>query len=348
MRSLIVSILALTVVAAFPADDDSRKIQGATGSCPGGYAEGAEIERGRLVYVCQGGQVVPKSCIAEDLSKVPIGGKFDNAHYRRTCENRGGDLSFEAVACLQNGQEHKQGETWDDGNQVYTCKQQDSEPILNAVSTGCVDGGKRVNPNEQVPKGDLTYECQPSINNKFKLVPAGCVKEGKQLKVGEAVEIGKFWFNCTKFGRETISFKAAGCVVSGKRLNDGDRYNDNDVMYECVIDANKNDIRVTACVQRDGSNSVERKLGCTWVEGVEPQQYEWSCKYDSATNTAVKFQVKCNYKQGNGYHQIEPGCYRVIEKSAFGCIKDGTSLKYQSFQGENPDKAAEAAGLHSC
>lgn len=346
MRTFVCAML-VAVVAAFPADDD-RKIQGNTGSCPGGYAEGAEIERGRLVYVCQGGQVVPKACIAEDLSKVPIGGKFDNTHYRRTCQNNGGDLSFEAVSCLQNGQEHKVGESWNDANLVYTCKQNQAEPLLDAVATGCVgEGGKQVNPGEQVAKGDLVYECQPSVNNRFKLGPNGCVKDGKQLKVGETVEIGKFWFNCTKFGRETVSLKAAGCVNGGKRLNDGDRFNENDVVYECVIDANKNDLRVSACVQNDGGNVIERKLGCTWVEGAEPLQYEWTCKYDAAANTATKVQLRCNYKQGNGYHQIEAGCYRVIGgKSAFGCVgESGKSLNLRSF---NAETEAQSAGLHAC
>lgn len=342
MRTLIVALLAVSTVFAFPQGDQPA------GGCPGGYSEGAEIERSRLVYVCQGGRVLPKACIAEDLSRIPVGGKYDNTHYRRACQTRGEDLTFEATSCIQNGQEHKPGETWEADNQVYTCKSYKDEPVLDAVSTGCAAEGKRLNPGEQVPKGDVLLECTPSVNNKFKLVPNGCNKDGKQLKVGEALEVGKFWFNCSKYGRETVSLRIAGCLNNGHRLNDGDRFNDNDVMYECLVSATKNDIRAVACMQNDNGNVVERKLGCTWVEGTEPFQYQYQCRYDAAANTATRVQLKCNYKVGSGYHQIEPGCYRVIDNAAFGCVNQGKTLNLQSFQGQDAEKSAQAAGLHSC
>jgi hypothetical protein len=347
MRSLILCLFVASTALAFPADDE-RKVGAATGGCPGGYLEGAEIERGRIVYECRGGQISPKGCIAEDLSKIPIGSKFDNRHYRRACENSGGDVKFEPTACLLNGQEHKVGETWDDGTQTYTCKQNTTEPVLDAVSVGCVDGGKRINAKEQVPKDDLLYECQPYINRQHKLRPVGCVKDGKQLKAGEAIDIEKFWFNCSLFGRETYVLKAAGCVVNGKRLNDGDRYDDNDVKYECAIDANKNYVRAVACIQREGGNPIDRKLGCEWNEGTAPFMYKWTCKYDEAANTATKVQLSCSYYVSGGSYPIEPGCYRVIDKSAFGCVNQGKTLNLQSFQGENAEQSAQGAGLKAC
>jgi len=339
MRCLIVCVLAATALA-FPADDDRK--QASAGGCPGGYAEGSEIERGRIVYVCSGGNISPKGCIAEDLSRISIGANFDNQHYRRTCSGSGSDVTFEPVGCLTSGSVHKAGETWDDATQVYTCKQNPTEPLLEAVSVGCSEGGKRVNAKETVAKGDVLYECQPSNNKKFKLAAVGCVKDGKQLKAGEAVEVGKFWFNCSLSGRETVNLRAAGCVLNGKRLNDGDRYNENDVMYECAIDADKSYVRAVACVE---SGSVERKLGCEWVEGAEPIQYKWTCQQDTAANTATKLQIGCVYRVGAGAYNFEPGCFRAVDKGAFGCVQSGKTLTLQPFADE---KAAQGSGLHAC
>jgi len=341
---IVVCLMAASMAWAKPADT------GAAGGCPGGYAEGAEIERGRLVYVCQGGKVVPKGCIAEDLSKISVGGNYDNKHYRRACVASGDTLTFEATGCLQNGQEHKAGETFEDGNNFYSCKQNaaGAEPQLSVSNQGCVDSGKRVPKKEKVTKDDALYECQETVNDGSKLVQVGCVKDGKQVNVGDAIEVGKTVFNCTRTGRERVQTKAAGCVSNGKRLNDGDRFVDNEVFYECTVDADKSDARAIGCAQQDGGSVVERKLGCTWVEGAEPFQYEWMCKHDPSTNTATKVQVRCNYKVGGGVYNVDPGCYRNVEKNAVGCIQDGKNLKLQSFQGDNAEQSAQGAGLHAC
>jgi len=342
IRSIILCLLAVSTAFAFPADTP------AAGGCPGGYAEGAEIERGRLIFVCQGGQVVPKGCIAEDLSRLSIGGNYDTKNYRKKCQlGSDGQLSFDVTGCLSSGAEHKVDETWEDGNNFYACRTDGA--VLKVVNLGCVDGGKRVNVKDTIAKDDALYSCDETVNGGSKLVQAGCVKDGKQYKAGDAFEVGKFWFNCTRTGREKVQAKAAGCVNNGKRLNDGDRYFDNDVIYECRIDADKNDVITTGCVQKDDSGSVvERRLGCTWVEGAEPIQYEWTCKGDSATNTAKKVQVRCNYKVGGGVYNIDPGCYRVVDKSAYGCVQQGDKLNLQSFTGDGAEQSASGAGLHAC
>lgn len=320
----------------------------APGSCPGGYAEGAEIDRGRLIYVCQGGKVVPKGCVAEDLSRIAVGSNYDNKYYRRACVAAGEELTFEPTGCIQNGQEHKASESFEDGSQFYTCKANPTEPLLQAVSEGCVDSGKRVPRKEKVSKDDGVYVCDETANGGSKLVQAGCVKDGKTFGAGDSFDDGKFWFNCTRVGREKYVIKAVGCVSNGKRLNDGDRFNDKDVMYECTIDAGKNDVRATACVQNDGGSTIERKLGCTWTEGQAPFQYEWRCEHDAGANTAKKIQVRCNYNVAGGTYIIEPGCYRVIDKAAFGCVQEASALKLQSFQGDNAEQSASGAGLHAC
>jgi hypothetical protein len=342
--SILLCLLGASMAMAFPAET------GSSGGCPGGYAEGAEIERGRLVFVCQGGQVVPKACIAEDLTKIPVGGNYDNKHYRRQCLANGNELTFDATGCLQNGQEHKAGETFEDGNNFYSCKQNaaGAEPQLTVSNEGCVDSGKRVPKKEKVSKDDGLYECQETVNDGSKLVQVGCVKDGKQYNAGDAFEVGKYWYNCTRTGREKVVAKPAGCVNGGKRLNDGDRYFENEVIYECRVDADKQETITTGCVQQDGGSTVERRLGCTWVEGTAPFQYEWTCKHDPSTNTATKVQVRCNYNVGGGVYNIDPGCYRTVDKSAVGCIQDGKALKLQSFQGDNAEQAASGAGLHAC
>lgn len=338
--SIILCLFAASAVMSFPADSS-------TGGCPGGYAEGNEIERGRLIFVCQGGQVVPKGCIAEDLSRLSIGGQYETKNYRKKCQLNGGTLSYELTGCVANGQEHKVGDTWDDQNNFYTCKTDGSG--LKVVNQGCVDGGKRVNIKDTVAKNDALYSCDETVNGGSKLVQSGCVKDGRQYKAGDAFEVGKYWFNCTRTGREKVVAKPAGCVNNGKRLNDGDRYFENDVIYECTIDGDKTNVRTTGCAQKDNAGGiVERRLGCTWIEGEEPFQYEWTCKHEPSTNSATKVQVRCNYKVGGGVYNIDPGCYRVVDKSAFGCVQSGTTLKLQSFQGANAEQSASSAGLHAC
>lgn len=343
IRSIVLCLMAATAALARPQDSAPNA---PSGGCPGGYAEGAEIERGRLVFVCQGGKVVPKACIAEDLSKVQIGGHYDNKHYRRECKAAGDDLTFDPTGCIQNGQEHKVGETFEDANNFYSCKSFPTEPVLSVSNEGCVNAGKRVPKKEKVSKDDGLYECQETVNDGSKLIQVGCVKDGKQYNAGDAFETGKYWFTCTKLGREKVLVKASGCVANGKRLNDGDRYFENDVTYECNIDGDKTTVRTIGCVQNDGGSPIERRLGCTWVEGSEPFQYEWACQADG--DKAKKVQVRCNYKVGGGVYNIEPGCYRAVDKDFAGCISDGKSLKAQAFQGGDAEKSAQAAGLHAC
>jgi hypothetical protein len=343
MRTLIVCLLAAATAFAAPAE----KMENA-GGCPGGYAEGAEIERGRLVYVCQGGNVVPKGCIAEDLSKIAVGANFDTKNYRRTCALQGSDLTFEPVACLQNGQERKPGDTFEDGTQFYSCEAGDAQAPLKIVPKGCVEGGKRVNAKDTVPKGDVLYSCQPAANGQFKLAPAGCVKDGKQLKAGDTIEDGKFWYNCSVYGRNTVELKTGGCVSGGKRLNDGDRFVENDVAYECMIDSVTKGVRVTACMQNENGQVIERKVGCYFNQGQEPFQYEMRCLGDEATKTAKPVFIRCNYKSGGGNYGVDPGCYRNADKDIVGCLKNGDALKLQLFQGDNAKSSAESAGLKNC
>jgi len=341
------SSMVFCLLMAFSGHSLGAPLDGSNGECPGGLANGEALERGRFFYECRNGNIVPKGCMTDDLKKIEIGGTYDKKSYRVTCSLSGDLLALEATACLHQGQEHKVDQDWEDSANFFMCKRDGKD--LRTINSGCVDQGKRVKLGEKITKDDLVMVCNETVNNGARMMPAGCVKEGKEYNVGDSFEVGKFWFTCTRVGREKVVAKAAGCVNNGKRLNDGDRAFDNDVISECRVDVNKQEVVVTGCVQRDEkSEIVERRLGCTWVEGSEPFQYEWACQQDTTTNSAKKVQVRCNYKVGGGVYNIDPGCFRVIDKAAFGCLKDGSGLKLQSFQGDNAEQAATGAGLHAC
>jgi hypothetical protein len=343
MNSLVICFLLALTGQSFGAPLD-----GSMGDCPDGSPNGAQLERGRFFYECRDGNIVPKGCMTEDLKHIDIGQTADKKSSRVQCTlGSDGLLALEPVACLHQGSEHKIDEQWEDGTNFYTCKKDGQD--LKSVNSGCIDQGKRIPLNEKTTKDEFVMACNETVNNGARLMPIGCVKDGRQYNVGDSFEVGKFWFNCTRTGREKVSVKASGCLNNGKRLNDGDRYFDNDVIYECTIDSGKNDVRTTGCVQRDEKGEiVERRLGCTWVEGQAPFQYELACQHEPATNSAKKVQVRCNYNVGGGVYNIDPGCYRVIDKAAFGCLKDNSGLKLQSFQGENAEQSANSAGLHAC
>lgn len=348
-QSIIFCLLATMVghVLSAPLDEP-----GHFGDCPDGSANGAQMERGRFFYECRQGEIVPKGCVTEELKHIEIGQTSDKKTYRLKCTlNSDNTLAFEAIACLFQNQEHRIDEQWEDASNFYTCKKDGRE--LRTINIGCIDQGKRIPLNEKITKDDFVMACNETVNNghykEAKLMPVGCVKDGRQYNVGDSFEVGKFWYNCTRIGREKVAVKSSGCVNGGKRLNDGDRYFENDVIYECTIDANKNDVRTMGCVQRDEKGEiVERRLGCTWVEGTAPFQYEIACQHDPATNSAKKIPVRCNYNVGGGVYNMDPGCYRLVDKAAIGCLKDGDNLKLQAFQGENAAQSANSAGLHAC
>jgi hypothetical protein len=350
IRTTILCLLVASVALAFPASDsDAQKPQQGEparkgGDCPGGYAEGAEIERGRLVFVCQGGAVVPKGCIAEDLSRLSIGSNYDTKNYRKACRlGSDGQLAYELVGCVANGQEQKVDSTWDDSKNFYTCKSDGSS--LKIVTLGCVDGGKRINLKEKINKDDAVYSCEEAPNGGSKLQKAGCVKDGKQYNPGDSFEVGKTWFNCSKYGRENVQAKAAGCVSGGKRLNDGDRYTENAVILECIVEGGAASTRVVACVQNDGSGTpIERRVGCTWAEGTAPNLIDYQCQKDG--ETAKKVALRCTYTVSGGAYTTEPGCFRQADKGFIGCSgQAGGSLTLSTYETE---AAASSAGLHAC
>jgi hypothetical protein len=337
-------IVLLSALAATAFAQDAPQAAAPTGgqktgtNCGALGANGATVESGFVYYLCQDGQLFPKGCVTLDKKRVDIGQTVDYRQSRLSCDMKGVLPGLTVKACVLGGQEHPIGSTFNDDKYTYTCEQATNEAKITQI--GCSDGGKAVKYDEKVTKEDGVYVCD---KNYRKLVKAGCVKDGKQFNIGDSFDAGDMWFNCTRGGP-----KASGCINDGKRLNDGDRFFKNDIIYECFIENEKIDLRVAGCVQRDGGNTVERRLGCFWTEGPEPLQYEWTCKKSDDGKSASKVQVRCNYKVSKGVYNIDAGCYRTVDKAAFGCVKNGDALNLQSFQGDAPEKAAEAAGLRSC
>jgi len=336
------------LIVAFAGQIFAAPLDGSKGDCAGGLSNGALLERGHFFYECRNGELVPKGCITDELKHIEIGSTTDKKTFRLRCNLDGSNMNLEPIACLHQGSDHQIDSQWEDGTNFFTCKKEDN--TLRTVNSGCIDQGKRVALNDKVVTETLVMLCNGTVNNGSRMMPAGCVKDGHQYNVGDSYEVDKYWFTCTRVGREKVVAKAAGCVNNGKRLNDGERFFEKDVIYECNVDNDKITVRATGCAQRDEKGTViERRLGCTWVEGPEPFQYEIACQHDAAANSAKKVAVRCNYKVGGGVYNIEPGCYRLVEKSAFGCLTDASSgLKLQSFQGENAEQSAQSAGLHAC
>jgi len=316
----------------------------APGNCQELGENGAMIDSGNAYFQCRDGKLFPIGCLTSEQKRVEIGQTADVKQTRYQCSLTNGKPTLTVKACVYQGVEHAVGEQFQDQKSVYTC-QKDGD-MLSVKTSGCVDeSGKRVNVNEKTTTGDLVYLCSSQNGNSPRLTPAGCVRNGKQVNNGESFEEGTTLYNCTRTGA-----KPAGCINQGKRLNEGDRFFDKDVVLECNVDADKVSVRATGCLQHDTNGAtVERRLGCFWVEGQEPFQYEWTCKHDKAANTAVKVQTKCNYRVQKGVFDIEPGCFRTIDKAAFGCLKSANGqLQLQSFQGADAEKAAAGAGLHAC
>jgi len=333
--STVCVFIALAATAVFGAPERGP------GNCQGLGNNGDLIDSATAYYLCQDGKLFPKGCLTPDQKRFEIGQTGDYKDTRYSCSlGSDGKPAITQKACVRGGTEVAVGQQIAGDKNAVTC-QKDGDNLALVVS-GCVDGGKAVNFNDKVTKDKFVYTCDKAG---ARLVISGCVQNGKSLNNGEAFEDGAAWYNCTRQGP-----KPAGCISQGKRLNEGDRFFEKDVVMECNVDDNKVSTRATGCLQHDTSGStIERNLGCYWVEGQEPLQYEWNCKHDKAANTAVKVQTKCMYRVQKGVYDIEPGCFRTIDKAAFGCVKAASGeLSLQSFQGPDADKAASGAGLRAC
>lgn len=267
--------------------------------------------------------------------------------------DRDGYLSFIYKSCVRSGREYQVNEQWEDQRNYYVCKK-DREFVRIEVA-GCVDSaGKRVAVNEKAVKDDFVYQCKKQMDQSFRIVRVGCYDNGRQFAVGDTYEKqNNLWYSCTTSSNardaEVIS-RCIGCVHEGQRLRDGDHYIRDDVVYGCKVNDEDTKLVPVACVTTENGVTVERRVNCSWVEGTEPYQYEVSCKKIENGNKAVKEQVRCMYTVSQGTWTMDPGCYRITDKSAVGCLRDSSGrLKIRTLRVDDVSNGeASRLGLRYC
>lgn len=331
--SLLVAALAGNVLA------DTKS--GGSSSCPGGYDNGKQMNIGKYWYECRDGQVIPKGCLTDAGTRVDIDGTFDTDQYRMQCVvDKDGFLSIVYKACMLSGQEHDVGANWDDGNAFFTCVKEGSN--VRVVTLGCVDSGKPMKLDERVAKGDFLYQCKKASDGTPKINKVGCVHDGKKYTIGETFEGPKFWYTCTDNGAKIV-----GCMYESHRLMDGDHITRDDMMSACKVNDEATDFVPFACLQREETGaSIERKVGCFWVEGHGSEAYEYTCK-DNGNKQVSKVQTQCVYRSSKGTFKLQPGCAQLAVDVAVGCIQDGSGkLRLETY---SPDQLSSLpGGLQKC
>lgn len=292
-------------------------------------------------YECKDGQVVPKGCLSDSGHRVEVQDTFDTSEHRMQCVlGSDGYLTILYKSCVANGREREVNDRWDDGQTWYSC-QKDGNAV-RSVPIGCIHEGRQLAFDDRVAKGDAVYSCKKSVSGKPEMGVTGCAKNGNKFTVGEAAESGKLWYTCTDSG-----WKPTGCVHGNARLKDGDQFHEGDVLYQCTVNGDKTGPVAAGCLMRENGFEVEKKFDCFWTEGDAPYQYEYTCKYDSSRNLALKVQTRCSFKSSQGIFRVEPGCYVTGNGVAVGCIKDYSTGKLETkmFMSGNVDSSM---GLRQC
>jgi len=336
MMMKLLSFLMLVASSATFAEKSSGMRQ-----CPGGYSHGTEHEIGRYWYLCVDGQVIPKGCLTEDGKRVDIDSTYDTAQYRLQCIlGKDGFLTVVYKSCMLGGVSHDVGSQWDDGVAYFTCVKEGENVRL--ITLGCVDQGKPMKLDERVAKGDFIFQCKKATDGTPKMNKVGCLFNGKKYNIGEQYEGPKFWYTCSDSGSKIV-----GCMFETHRLKDGDHFTKDDQMYSCKVDGDQTDFVPFACIQKEENGAqIERKVGCSWVEGRGSEAYEYTCK-DIGSNKVSKMQTQCVYRSSLGVFKLHPGCVTVAESIAVGCVKDLSSgnLRIETF---GVDKIDRLPGLKRC
>jgi len=336
MMKLFLSFLLVAAFASITFAESSGMRQ-----CPGGYSHGTQMDIGRYWYECRDGQVIPKGCLAEDGHRVEIDATFDNAKYRMQCVlGSDGFLTVVYKACMLQGGSHDVGSQWDDGVAYFTCVKEGDN--VRVITLGCVDQGKPMKLDERVAKGDFIFQCKKATDGTPKMNKVGCVFEGKKYNIGEQYEGPKFWYTCTDSGSKIV-----GCMYESHRLQDGDHFTKDDMMYSCKVNGDQTDFFPFACVQKEENGAqIERRVGCSWVEGTGAQAYQYTCK-DNGNNKASKVQTQCVYRTSQGVFKLQPGCVQLADSIAVGCLQDTSSgnLKIETY---SADKIDRLPGLQKC
>jgi len=334
MKFLSFFLIAVFCNFAFADSSGSRQ-------CPGGYADGSQMDIGQYWYECKDGQVIPKGCLAEDHHRVEVDGTFDTSKYRMQCVlGSDGFLSVIYKACMLQGSSHDVGSQWDDGVAYFTCVKEGDN--VRVITMGCVDQGRPMKLDERVAKGDFVYQCKKATDGTPTMNKVGCVFEGRKYTIGEQFEGPKFWYTCTDSGSKIV-----GCMYESHRLQDGDHFTKEDMMYSCKVSGENTDLEPFACLQREENGaSIERRVGCSWVEGRGSEAYEYTCK-EGGSGKVTKLQTQCVYRAPQGTVKLQPGCVALADTIAVGCLLDSSSgnLRIETYSG---DKIDRLPGLRQC
>jgi len=317
------------------------KISSGQRPCPGGYAHGKQMDIGSYWYECRDGQVIPKGCLAEDGHRVEVDATFDTSKFRMHCLlDKDGFLSVTYKSCMLQGSAHDVGSQWDDGVAFFTCVQEGTN--VRVITLGCVDQGRPMKLDERVVKGDFIFQCKKSTDGTPKMNKVGCVQDGKKFNIGETFEGPKFWYTCTDSGSKIV-----GCMYETHRLQDGDHFTKDDMMYACRVNGEETDFVPFSCLQREESGaSIERKIGCSWVEGRGSEAYEYTCK-EISSKKASKVQTQCVYRAPQGVFKLQPGCATIADTIAVGCVDNGSGiLKIETYSADRIGQLP--GGLKQC
>lgn len=334
MMNLSASFFSLLLIAAYFACNVNADSSG-NRQCPGGYSHGTQVDMGKYWYECRDGQMIPKGCLSEDGRRVEIDSTFDTKEYRLQCLlGADGFLTMIYKACVYKGAEHDVGFQWDDGTAFYTCVKEGSN--VRVITLGCIDQGRPLKLDERVAKNDFIYQCRKSTDGTPKLNKVGCVHEGRKYNIGETIEGPKFWYTCTDHGADV-----SGCMYQSQKLRDGDHFTMDEVRYACKVTSNGAELEAFGCFGHENGELVERKVGCSWVEG----QYEYTCKADDK-NKASRQRTQCVYKVSEGMFKVAPGCVKLAGTVAVGCLEFGSGdLKLETY---SADQIGQLPGLRKC
>lgn len=330
-------LTTLFLVAAFAcaiADESSGNRK-----CPGGYSHGTQMDIGRYWYECRDGKVEPKGCLSEDGRRVDVDATFDTKQYRMQCLlNSEGFLSVVYKACVFQGAEHDVGSQWDDGVAYFNCIKEGDN--VRVITLGCVDQGRPMKLDDRVAKGDFIYQCKKASDGTPKMNKVGCVQDGHKYNIGETFEGPKFWYTCTDSGAKIV-----GCMYESHRLMDSDHFTKDDMMYTCKVNGENTDFEPFACLQREENGaSIERRVGCSWVEGRGSEAYEYTCKVDN--NKVSKVQTQCVYRASQGVFKLSPGCASLATDITVGCIEDSGRLRIETYGADRVNQLP--SGLRKC
>jgi len=162
-------------------------------------------------------------CISHDKSKrIEIGQTYDYQDYTYECQRKyNGTVQMCSVGCMHNGQHHKVGEQWPDGEFVYYCKLEGGR--CSKVCVGCQFRNKRLYNGDRYQKDETVYQCEIRPDE-YGHKPVGCAVRDEFGVTIERV-VGCRWYSnlpsgkveqtCLLENNKTL-VKTLGCIYVHK------------------------------------------------------------------------------------------------------------------------------------